>query len=96
MTDFTHFTSFCLTADYHDMIPDDHSQVEWIVLIGCDTGASLAMINISSDVWDTAPPFNVFIESALENEEVLEFLRHQNGAIVTYKRVEPNGPKALN
>lgn len=96
MTDFTHFSTFCLTNDYRDMIPDDHSSIEWLVLNGCKNGSTLAMIEINSEVWGGAPPFNLFMEVVLENEHVIDFLNKEEGAIVTYKRSEPDGPKSLN
>lgn len=93
--DFTRCTSFCLTLGDTSLIPDDHSAIEWVVLVGYANGSSLALIDIASSQWQGSPPFNLFMEAILENEDVIAFLRQEEGAIITYKRVE-GGPKSLN
>jgi hypothetical protein len=86
--DFTEFTSFCC---HHDLaIPRDDAEVEWVTLVGCTTGHSLALTELKPEGADPVTAYE-FLTSIMDHGAVLEFLALENGAIVTYKRIK-GGP----
>jgi len=96
MRDFTEYSSFCVHLDIESSnIPDDFSLVEWITFVGCESGTTMAIINMAERIGGEPPPFRLIFESLMEHDDVIDFISREDGAIVTYKRAS-GGPQMLN
>lgn len=97
MTDFRQFTSFCLApSGAHPDGVDPHGiGVDWMVLVGCKTGATLFISGRPDPDFadiegvDPAPNITELLEMLKMLPEVQQFIDEERGVVVTFKRLIP-------